>query len=199
MALQEQGERAPIGVLLAARWDEDSSVREAVDNTLGQYFDGQEGQKIVPSSTNWLSSSWLRLALALLSVGSLIPLTNLPTNSPYIGRFGLVSELTATTMICLAIALINILYQRIPIGMSSTQKRTHQQGTTMPLQNVMLAGFSVFTLTQIAYSLLMATGFAYDPTMNADAIHFILMARLIALGVMTATVIVINKVFFVKR
>jgi hypothetical protein len=67
------------------------------------------------------------------------------------------------------------------------------------LQNVMLAGVSVFTLTQIAYSLLMATGFAYDPTMNVDAIHFILIARLIVLGAMAATVIVINKVFFVRR
>jgi hypothetical protein len=199
MALQEQGEKAPIGVLLAARWDEDSSVREAVDATLGQHFNEQEGEKIIPAGTGWLSSSWLRLALAVLSIYSLIPLTQQSTENQYIGRFGLLSQLAATLVICVAIALINILYQRAPAMVSSTRKRVHQQGITTPLQNVVLAGVSVLTLIQIAFSLLMQIGFAYDPIMTADTVHFILICRLIVLGIMAATVIVINKVFFVKH
>ena len=199
MALQEQGERAPVGHLLAARWDEDSSVREAVDNALGQRFNEQEGEKIIPVGTSWQSSTWIRLALAILSVCSLMSLTSLSTNNPYIGRFGLISQVAATFVICLAIALINILYQRKPGGIPSTRKRAHQQSAPTPLQNAILAGASVLTLTQIAYSLLMQNDFVYDPAMTPDTIHFILICRLIALGIMVTTVIVINTVFFTKH
>jgi lambda repressor-like predicted transcriptional regulator len=199
MALHEQGERAPVGYLLAARWDEDSSVRMAVDNALEERFDEQKGEKIVPVATNWQSSSWIRLALAVLSVGSLISLTSLSTNNSYIGRAGLISQLAATFVICLAIALINILYHRKPSGIASIRKQTHQQSTSMPLHNAILAGASVLTLTQIAYSLLMQIGFAYDPTMTTDTVHFILICRLITLGIMVTTVIVINTVFFMKH
>ncbi len=199
MALQEQGERAPVGHLLAARWDEDSSVREAVDNALGQRFNEQEGEKIIPVGTNWQSSTWIRLALAALSVFSLMSLTSLSTNNTYIGRFGLISQVAATFVICLAIALINILYQRKPGGTPPTRKRTHQQSAPTPLQNAILAGSSVLTLTQIAYSLLMQAGFAYDPVMTTDTVHFILICRLITLGIIATTVIVINTMFFTKH
>ncbi len=199
MALQEQGDRAPIGHLLAARWDEDSSVRTAADNALEQRFDEQQGEKMVPAGTNWFLSPWLRLALGVLSVCSLIPLTGLSINNAYMGRSGLVSQFVATFITCLGIALINILYQRKSGGISSLHKRTHPQSAPTPLQNAILAGASVLTLTQIAYTLLMQNDFAYDPSMTTSTIHFILFFRLITLGIMATTVIVINKVFFVKH
>ena len=115
------------------------------------------------------------------------------------GRSGLVSQLVATLITCLGIALINILYQRKPGGMSFTRKRTQQQGTPTPLQNAVLAGASVLTLTQIDHTLLMQNDFAYDPSMTTNTIHFILLFRLITLGIMATTVIVINKVFFVRH
>ncbi|MBV9614324.1 MAG: hypothetical protein JO031_02595 [Ktedonobacteraceae bacterium] len=83
--------------------------------------------------------------------------------------------------------------------MLSPRKHVRQQGTTTSLQNVVLAGVSVFTLSQTAYSLLMQIGFAYAPGMTADTVHFILACRLITLGIMAATVIVINKTFFTKH
>jgi hypothetical protein len=198
MALHEQGERAPVGHLLAARWDEDSSVREAVDNALGQRFEEQEGLKILPAETGWLSLPWLRLALSVFSVYILIPLTSIITNNTYIGRFALISEITATVVVCIAIALINILYQRKPDEKLSPQKYASRKKGIPSWHNVVLAGISVYTLVQIASSLLQMN-FAYDPVMTADTIHFILISRLVALGLMAATVIVINMVFFTKR
>ena len=198
MALHEQGERAPIGHLLAARWDEDSSVREAVDNALGQRFDEQEGLKILPAETGWLSLPWLRLALSVFSVYILVPLTSIITNNTYIGRFALISEITATVVVCIAIALINILYQRKPDARPASQKYTSRKKGISSWHNVVLAGISVYTLVQIASSLLQMN-FAYDPVMTADTIHFILISRLVALGLIAATVIVINMVFFTKR
>lgn len=199
MSLQEQGERAPFGHLLAARWDEDSSVREAAEDASKFHVDEQEGQKIIPAATSWLSSSWLRLALAVLSVFSLVSLTSLSTNSEYIGRFALLSQLAATLAICTAIALINILYQRKPASKTASPKHLQQQGSATPLQNVLLAGISVFTLTQVAYSLLMQNGFVYNPVITASTVHFIFISRLVVLGMMIATVIVINIVFFRKH
>ena len=198
MALHEQRERAPIGHLLAARWDEDSSVRGAVDNALGQRFEEQEGMKILPAETGWLSLPWLRLALSVFSVYILIPLTSIITNNTYIGRFALISEITATVVVCMAIALINILYQRKPDARLAPQKYASRKKGIPSWHNVVLAAISVYTLVQIASSLLQMN-FAYDPVMTTDTIHFILISRLVALGLMAATVIVINMVFFTKR
>jgi hypothetical protein len=198
MALQESNEQASIGHLLAARWDEDSSVRSAADDALGQHFREPQGEKMVPAGTSWLSPSLLRLVLAVMSVCILIPLTNVPANPLYIGRFAIVSEIVATAIVCLGIALINILYQRSPAGGLSAQKSPQQKGATTSWHNIVLAGISVFTLGQVVSSLLQTT-FATDPAMTADTVHFILICRLIALGIMVATVIVINKVFFVRN
>ncbi len=154
--------------------------------------------KILPSETGWLSLPWLRLALSVFSVYILIPLTSIITNNTYIGRFALISEVAATVVVCIAIALINILYQRKPDAKLSPQKYASRKKGTPSWHNVVLAGISVYTLVQIASNLLQIN-FAYDPVMTTDVIHFILVARLVALGLMAATVIVINMVFFTKR
>jgi len=194
MALQEQGEMAPMGSLLAARWDEDRSVREAVDVALEHRFDGQEGQKLVPASASWLSSPWQRLALAGISVGMVIPISSILLNRAYIGRFALISEVVAIALVCIVIAVINVIYQRKPIDAVSIAKR----GTTNSWHGVILAGGSVLVLASVASNLLQ-TSFAYDPLITTDIVHYVLVCRLIALGFMALTVVVVNKVFFGKH
>ncbi|HEX6482558.1 MAG TPA: HEAT repeat domain-containing protein [Ktedonobacteraceae bacterium] len=201
MALKEQGERAPIGPLLAARWDEDSSVRQAAEAALDHRFEEQPGQKLVPENMGRFPSSWLRLVAAAISVVVLIPLTGgLFSGDWYVSRSDTVSKLIALSVVCLAISIINIIYQRKRLSTWSGQQGA-QPGSgesTTSWHGVVLLAISVISLV-VMTGMLLGSVTAGGAGITADIVYFILVSRLIALGCVSFTVVVVNKVFHVKR
>jgi hypothetical protein len=201
MALKEQGERAPIGPLLAARWDEDSSVRQAAEAALYHRFEEQPGQKLVPENMDRFPSSWLRLVAAAISVLILIPLTGGLFNGDwYVSRSDTIGKLIALGVVCLAISIINIIYQR-----KRFSNRSGQQGTrpvpgesTIAWHGVVLLAISVIALVSMT-GLLLSSILPDRPGITADILYFVLVCKLIALGCVSLTVVVVNKVFHVKR
>jgi hypothetical protein len=201
MALKEQGERAPIGPLLAARWDEDNSVRQAAEAALDHRFEEQPGQKLVPEHMERFPSSWLRLIAAATSVLILIPLTSgLFSGDWYVSRSDTISKLVALGVVCLAISIINIIYQRKRFNTWPGQQGTRPVPgeSTMAWHGVVLLAISVISLV-VMTGLLLGAVTAGGPGITADVVYFILVARLIALGCVALTVVVVNKVFHVKR
>jgi hypothetical protein len=201
MALKEQGERAPIAPLLAARWDEDSSVRQAAETALDYRFEERPGQKLMPENMDRFQSSWLRLVAAALSVVILIPLTGgLFGGDWYVSRSGTISKLIALGVVCLAISIINIIYQRKRFSTWPGQQgaRPGSGESTIPWHGVVLLAISVIALV-VMTGLLLGAVTTGGSGITADMVYFILVARLIALGCLALTVVVVNKVFHLKR
>jgi HEAT repeat protein len=201
MALKEQGERAPVAPLLAARWDEDSSVRQAAEAALDYRFEEQPGPKLVPENMDRFPSSWLRLAAATISVLILIPLTGgLFSGDWYVSRSDTISKLIALGVVCLAISIINIIYQRKRFSTWSGQQgaRPGSSESTIPWHGVVLLAISVSALAAMT-GLLLGSILPYRPGITADIVYFILVCKLIALGCVSLTVVVVNKVFHLKQ
>lgn len=201
MALKEQGERAPIAPLLAARWDEDSLVRQAAEAALDYRFEEQPGQKLVPEYMGQFSSSWLRLLAAALSVVILIPLTGgLFGGDWYVSRSDTISKLIALGVVCLAISVINSIYQRKRFSTWSGQQRARPGSgeSTISWHGVALLAISVIALVLIT-GLLLSSVTTGGSAITADVVYFIPVARLIALGCVSLTVVVVNAVFHLKR
>ena len=201
MALKEQGGRAPIAPLLAARWDEDSSVRRAAETALDYRFEEQPGQKLVPENMDRFPSSWLRLVAATISVVILIPLiAGLFGGDWYVSRSDTISKLIALGVVCLAISIINSIYQRKCLGTWSGQQgaRPGFGASIIPWHGVVLLAISVIALV-VMTGLLLGSVNAGGSGMTADMVYFSLVARLIALGCVSFTVVIVNKVFHLKR
>jgi len=201
MALKEQGERAPIAPLLTARWDEDSSVRQAAQTALDYRFEEQPGQKLVPEHMGRFPSSWLRLVAATISVVILIPLTGGLFNGDwYVSRSDTISKLIALGVVCLAISIINSIYQRKRFSAWSGQQGA-QPGSgesTIPWHGVVLLAISAIALV-VMTGLLLGAVTTGGSGITADIVYFILVSRLIALGCVSFTVVIVNKVFHLKR
>ena len=201
MALKEQGERAPIAPLLAARWDEDSSVRQAAETALDYRFEERPGQKLVPENMDRSPSSWLRLVAATISVLILIPLTGgLFSGDWYVSRSDTIGKLIALGVVCLAISIINIIYQRKRFGTWPGQQRmrTGSGESTIPWHGVALLAISVVALV-VMTGLLLGSILPDRPGITADIVYFILVCKLIALGCVSLTVVVVNIVFHLNR
>lgn len=201
MALKEQGERAPIAPLLAARWDEDSSVRQAAEAALDYRLEEQPRQKLVPEHMDRFPSSWLRLVAATLSVVILFPLTTeLFVGDWYVSRADTISKLIAFGVVCFAISIINSIYQRKRFNTWSGQQgaRPGSGASTVPWHGVVLLAISVMALV-IMTGLLLGAVTAGGPGITADMVYFMLVSRLIALGCVALTVVVVNIVFHLKR
>ncbi len=201
MALKEQGERAPIAPLLAARWDEDSSVRQAAEAALDYRFEEQPGQKLVPEHMDRFPSSWLRLAAATISVVILIPLiAGLFGGDWYVSRSDTIAKLIALGVVCLAISIINSIYQRKRFGTWPGQQgaRPGSGASTIAWHGVVLLVISVIALV-VMTGLLLGAFTAGGPGITADMVYFILVARLVALFCVALTVVVVNIVFHLKR
>ena len=201
MALKEQGERAPIASLLAARWDEDSSVRQAAEEALDYRFEEQPGQKLVPEHMDRFPSSWLRLAAAALSVVILIPLiAGLFGGDWYVSRADTIAKLVALGVVCLAISIINSIYQRKRLGTWHGQQdaRPGSGASTILWHGVVLLAVSAIALV-VMTGLLLGSVNAGGSGITADMVYFSLVARLIALLCVALTVVVVNAVFHLKR
>ena len=194
MALKEQGERAPLAPLLAARWDEDNSVRQAAEAALDYRFEEQPGQKLVPEQMERFPSSWLRLVAAALSVVILIPLVaGLFGGDWYAGRADTIARLVALGIVCLAISVINGIYQRKRFNAWSGQRGA----STISWHGVVLLAVSAIALV-IMTGLLLGAITIGVPGVNTDIVYFALASRLIALGCVALTVVVVNVVFHLK-
>ena len=201
MALKAQRERAPIAPLLAARWDEDSSVRQAAQTALDYQFEEQPGQKLVPERMDRFPSSWLRLVAAAISVVILIPLTGgLFGGDWYVSRSDTIARLIALGVVCLAISIINSIYQQKRFSAWPGQQGAQpgSGASTIAWHGVVLLAVSVIALV-VMTGILLGAVTAVGPGITADIVYFILVCKLIALGCVSLTVVVVNAVFHLKR
>lgn len=204
MALKEQGERAPAAQLFVAQWDEDRNVRDAAETlpmeTLYEgYYGEQSGQKLASESARQAPSSWLRMTVAVASVVGLGLLSTLLADGEYVGRFALISKMVALGVVCLAIMLINIIYQRrrAKSQFEPGRKRSGIGAALTSWQGVILAITSIIVLIVITPSLL-TTYFFAEMNMTADIIRFVLICKLIVLGYLALTVVALNFIFHRK-
>jgi HEAT repeat protein len=213
MALQEQNERAPLSSLLEARLDDDATVRQMAEAALDershygqgyygaahQYEEPQHaGQKLNPDSGVGVLSPWLRLLLATLSIGTFSLLMPMLLVNSYDYFFSLI-HLAILLIICIALVSMNLSVQR----KSFSALLLFQQGggspaSPWPWMGVALAILSIIVLASQAG--ILESGFDYWNGAGADInmYHFIMICRIIALGVVAMTMLLINRIFHLR-
>ncbi|GCE07216.1 HEAT repeat domain-containing protein [Dictyobacter aurantiacus] len=209
MALQEQNERAPISSLLEARLDEDATVRQAAEAALDerahygqgyygtphQYEEPQHpGQKLSPDSGARVLSPWLRLLFAAFSVGVFSLLVQQLFYSSYGYALSLM-KLAMLLIICIALVSMNLLLQRKSF---SALLRFEQGGgrPASPWMGVALAMLSIVVLASQAG--ILESGFDYGVGADISTYHFVMICRIIALGLVAITMLLINRIFHLR-
>ncbi|GLV60605.1 hypothetical protein KDH_74240 [Dictyobacter sp. S3.2.2.5] len=209
MALQEQNERAPLSSLLEARLDDDATVRQAAEAALdervhyGQGYYGaahhideqqQAGQKLSQDSGARVLSPWLRLLFAAFSVGVFSLLVQQLFYTSYGYALSLM-KLAMLLIICFALVSMNLLLQRKSF---SALLRFEQGGgkPASPWMGVALAMLSIAVLASQAG--ILESGFDYGVGADISTYHFVMICRIIALGVVAITMLLINRIFHLR-
>lgn len=209
MAFQEQGEQAPLSSLLAACRDEGEPAQQTVAQEqhdqyeqgyyrVHQYNEQQAGQKLKPEErVGRVLSPWLRLSFALFSVVILIPLIEGLFTGMYMGRLAILVNLIALTVTCIAMLSINLLAQRRRFSALFQRDQAGIGNAASPWQGIVLAVLSAIVLVSLTPNFFQS-GIVYEPGITAEAIHFVLISKLVALGVVSLTIVAINRAFHLR-